>query len=509
MRWIRPLPKVLTGPMSVVAIVAWLGCMTALVERSYIRSPELLAVDLSKYDNSAQWRGIYYRGAKVGYSVSQTTPTPEGFELLEDGQLELTLLGATSATRIHTSAKVDRDFALRSFDFSLDPGTGPVEVRGVVADRRLSLVVRTTAGERAEDIVLDTPPALALNLGRRLAAGGLEPGARHIWSVFDPATLRNSPMTIEVGDREVVRVGDRRIPAFRVQLATTGLQTTSWITDTGEIVREESPLGFMTVRESAEVATAMAVSRRVQQDLLDASAIVPTMSGQIDDPRDVVRLRLRLEGAPLPPGDLDGVGQRIDGNVIEIVDPRTLGPGDPEPVLASFLEPEPLIESDAPEIRAEVAQALRGLSDTRIAAEQLVRYVNGLLDKKPTVSLPSAREVLRTRVGDCNEHTVLYVAMARAAGIPARISVGLVYMRGAFYYHAWPEVYIVETPSAGYWLPVDPTLNQFPADATHVRLARGGLQQQAVILPLVGRLKMTVLDLEVTPGTERITVGAS
>ena len=65
-----------------------------------------------------------------------------------------------------------------------------------------------------------------------------------------------------------------------------------------------------------------------------------------------------------------------------------------------------------------------------------------LLEKKPTVSLPSAREVLRTRVGDCNEHTVLYVAMARALGLPARIAVGLVYLRGAFYYHAWPEVYV-------------------------------------------------------------------
>ena len=53
--------------------------------------------------------------------------------------------------------------------------------------------------------------------------------------------------------------------------------------------------------------------------------------------------------------------------------------------------------------------------------------------------------------------------------------------------------------AAGLWLPVDPTLNQFPADATHVRLARGGLDKQTAILPLVGRLKMTVLDLEVAP----------
>ena len=51
----------------------------------------------------------------------------------------------------------------------------------------------------------------------------------------------------------------------------------------------------------------------------------------------------------------------------------------------------------------------------------------------------------------------------------------------------------------GRWLPVDPTFNQFPADATHFSLVRGGLDRQAAILPLIGRLKMTMLDIEVRP----------
>ena len=34
---------------------------------------------------------------------------------------------------------------------------------------------------------------------------------------------------------------------------------------------------------------------------------------------------------------------------------------------------------------------------------------------------------------------------------------------------------------------LDPTFNQFPADPTHVRLARGGLDKQTAILPLIGR----------------------
>jgi len=82
-----------------------------------------------------------------------------------------------------------------------------------------------------------------------------------------------------------------------------------------------------------------------------------------------------------------------------------------------------------------------------------------------------------------------------------------VHAHGAFYYHAWPEVYVDEGGGRGLWLPVDPTLNEFPADATHLRLARGGLDRQAAIIPLIGRLKMTVLDLELSAATNQVVVG--
>jgi transglutaminase-like putative cysteine protease len=218
-------------------------------------------------------------------------------------------------------------------------------------------------------------------------------------------------------------------------------------------------------------------------------------------------LRLRVAGADLSSAELQGDGQRVDGDVIELIDPRRLVAG-PAPLdLDKYLRPEPFIESDAPEIRAEAERLVQGVTGTRARAERLTREINSLVEKRPTVSLPSALEVLRTKVGDCNEHTVLFVAMARSLGIPARINVGVAYVHGAFYYHAWPEVYIDEGKGRGLWLPVDPTFNQFPADATHVRLARGGLDKQTAILPLVGKVQMTVVDVEVAPNSTPILVG--
>ena len=168
--------------------------MALVINRSYLQaSSGNLATDLARYGSSAVWRGVYYRGEKIGFTVSQTVPEGDGFQLMEDGRLQMALLGATTAATIRTNAHVDANFTLRAFEFSLDPGTGAVEVRGKLDGRTLTLDVKTKSGTRSEERVLDEPPALSLNLSRRLANGGLVAGARHQWTIFDPATLRNSP----------------------------------------------------------------------------------------------------------------------------------------------------------------------------------------------------------------------------------------------------------------------------------------------------------------------------
>jgi len=515
-----PLPRSVTRPVSVLIVIAWIASMAVLVKRSYFdMSTANLATDVARYGSNAERRGVYYRGEKIGFTVSQTVRRDDGFELQEDGRLQMSLLGASSAAALHTAARVDSTFALQSFDFSLDPGTGAIGVRGRVeripgsgGRARLFIAITSAGSTRTETRELPEVPVLSQNFARLLAGGRLVAGSRQQWTIFDPATLRNAPVTVAIGHREIVRnAGARPLPAFRVDMEYSGLRTTSWITDTGEVVREESPLGLITVREPADRAQSLSVPDPVQSDLLQAAAVVPAMRRRIDEPRDVRLLRVELNGADLTNADLQGGGQTVRGSTVELVDPQSLEAGPLEADVEQYLRPEPLIESDAPEIRAEAIRAVGSTTDTRARAERLTRYVNGLLDKKPTISLPSALEVLRTKVGDCNEHTALYVAMARSIGIPARIAVGLTYVRGvtgAFYYHAWPEVYIDEGGNRGLWLPVDPTLNEFPADATHLRLARGGLDKQAAILPLIGHLRMTVLDMKLADNTTPILVGA-
>ena len=137
------------------------------------------------------------------------------------------------------------------------------------------------------------------------------------------------------------------------------------------------------------------------------------------------------------------------------------------------------------------ARVVSGVGAKVVLAARRVERLKAL-----SADLPDALAVLREKKGDCKAHSVLLVALARAAGLPARPVSGLVETGdGRFYYHQWAEIY------AGRWLPVDPVFNQVPADATHIKLNEGGLLNQIRLANIIGSLKIDVLDFQ-TDGKE-------
>src|SRR3954470_3631555 len=216
----RPISRGAGRAASALVLAAWVVTLGLLLSRAYVQARSMnLATDLARYGTAAEWRGVYYRGEKVGFSVSQVAPAGDGFELREDARLQMSLFGATTAATVKTVAQLDAAFGLRAFDFSLDPGTGPVQVSGTVTGKHVSLTIKTSSGTQTEERDLEEAPALSLNLPRRMAAAGFKPGTAQRFLVFDPATLRNEPVTVSVGKREIVtlsstlpvRVGNRQV----------------------------------------------------------------------------------------------------------------------------------------------------------------------------------------------------------------------------------------------------------------------------------------------------------
>lgn len=127
------------------------------------------------------------------------------------------------------------------------------------------------------------------------------------------------------------------------------------------------------------------------------------------------------------------------------------------------------IQVDSPEIRERLHQigADRGPLAERI--QQIYDDVEhlGFRTFKGTTDALTA---LRLGEASCNGKSRLFVALARAAGIPARLVGGLVLEPGSKRTsHQWVEVYI-----AGHWVPFDPTNHHYAELPSHyLTLYRG------------------------------------
>jgi transglutaminase-like putative cysteine protease len=156
-----------------------------------------------------------------------------------------------------------------------------------------------------------------------------------------------------------------------------------------------------------------------------------------------------------------------------------------------YLEATPEIDADAPRIRQLAREVVGSTRGVYAASTKLVHHVYRRLEKAYGVSRDRASEVLELGKGDCTEHALLFTALARAAGIPARQVHGLVYAQyddavPALYWHAW-----VEVRSGDEWIAVDPTFDQPVADPTHIVLGRG---TQVDTVGLLGALQVLAVE---------------
>jgi hypothetical protein len=128
-----------------------------------------------------------------------------------------------------------------------------------------------------------------------------------------------------------------------------------------------------------------------------------------------------------------------------------------------YLGPSPYIESRNPKIMALAKELPAGKEHDWQKVEAIydfvrehVKYVNG--------DLKGAARALADKTGDCEELSALFIAICRAAKIPART----VWVQG----HCYPEFYLVDDDGKGHW---------FPCQAAGTR-AFGGIDDKRPIL---------------------------
>jgi hypothetical protein len=134
-----------------------------------------------------------------------------------------------------------------------------------------------------------------------------------------------------------------------------------------------------------------------------------------------------------------------------------------------FLDDAPGIESSSPTIVA-LAQSLADEDESVLRrAAALQSWVYDRMEPGERGGAPSALATLESGAGDCTEYARLFVALARAAGIPAREVGGLMYGMDeegpGFTGHAWAQIH-----DGVRWVDFDPAWNQIGVDAGHICL---------------------------------------
>jgi hypothetical protein len=152
----------------------------------------------------------------------------------------------------------------------------------------------------------------------------------------------------------------------------------------------------------------------------------------------------------------------------------------------------PRFQSDQPAVVARAREIVGDEKDALEKARLIEKWVYKTLKKRYDANSDSALGILQNKAGDCTEHSLIFVALCRAAGVPAREVGGLAYIdskKPLFGWHAWAEVH-----DGHQWVTVDPTWNQVYVDGTHLKMSEG--DRDLTWTNIIGTLKIHVVDVK-------------
>ena len=489
------------------AVLTFILVQVVNAQAAEIDTAEIMKMMQLPQDN---WMNVTLTGTKIGYIHTYMEQSEyEGEPVIRirvDNVMDLRRAGTPFRAEAARVTYVGMDGQTRHF-ISVSNETGHEKrVEGRVQDGTLYLKTTLDGETKQSQRTMPSETISEMMVTARLLKGGIRVGEKHTFNVFSLELFEPMKTEIEVlredeisydGELETVYVLDYTMHLMGEQKATM------WVGQDGTIYRMNIPLMGMSI-EHTKTDMETALGEVGQVDLILATKLVAQGRRPVPESR-YFKARLRLAGGGLDKAVVANERQKLiisDENqregILEINVPTVyvskalnLSAELIQGEMAEFLKSTVYIQADAPEIREKAAELIGGETNSWKAAKKLCRWVNeNISDKNLKVGFGSALRTLESREGDCTEHTVLLIALARAAGIPARVCAGIVYVGDAFYYHFWPEVYV------GEWVAMEPTLGQIQADANHIQLS-GSILESDSMLELGEGIMRTLNQLEI------------
>lgn len=491
----------------VVILAVWLVLMGWLIR--YEAFPHVFARTLPGYKALISrdvlmrdsWMKILFNEAPIGFSSTTMEMDDQNplrrYVIRNIVDLRIQMLGTLQDLRVDTEVYLNAMQALQQFSFKLSAQNYTLSMIGTRDDKEADMfIVRTRTGNSSQQTRIRIPPDVVVySPMTELAMRKLRPGQSMTVRTLDPASLSSANVTLRALRNERRMSGGVEVESTVLSTEYRGLNSLTWMGADGSVLRQETPFGWTLEKCTPEEAFQALREAGRAGDLLKAMAV--QCEGLVRAPRTAQAVRYALTGVEFPAGELDSPRQSVERRegdrtvllVRRAAVPKTGGvPAQGSEAFTNALAATLSVQSDDPQIVAKAREIVGDATDPRVKAQRIADWVYRNVKKEMTVSLPSALDVLRTMRGDCNEHTYLFVGLARAAGIPATIKVGLALYEDRFFYHAWPAVYV------GEWVELDPTWGQPEVDATHIAFVEGELAGQMGLARILGRLKIEILE---------------
>jgi len=148
-----------------------------------------------------------------------------------------------------------------------------------------------------------------------------------------------------------------------------------------------------------------------------------------------------------------GIHYLINSSIVEDYDTSS-------EIYKKYMEPEELIESNDSRIISLVHDLTDNVDNWHEKAVRIYNFIRRHMHYEEQDEERGALWALENGAGDCSEYSYLFVALCRAAGIPAKIQAGFAFHRPSETLengHMWAEYYLENYG----WIPVDVTWRLF------------------------------------------------
>ncbi len=460
------------------------------------------AAGLFEPGETSYWMGTYFKGKKLGFSYAKIVTTEDAVNVSSKVFFKLKSQGVDQTTTFSQETHLTPELELKRFTLLQEIMGSRQKVDGRVKDGRLKYRVTGLGFDKTQSVRFPASALPSTTFLLNIVKDGLAVGKKGRRAVFLEPFQMFLDLQYEVLRKETVKHEGRDVKAFVMKHQMSGMESTLWIAENGTVLKEVTSQGFESRLEPEHVA------RKLGDDAMSISSLITLSIVKIDQamPRPGEKRRLKMKLSKLRAPDLIPQDHRqkvlrsevsADGThaaeILVSTEPDSVARPSVRPV-AAFSDPALLAET--PEVQSKhrlirtLAKELVGdVPDAWEASKTINQWVYNNLEKSLVDSV-SALNALKQRKGECQSHTYLFTALARAAGIPTKIVNGLVYSPQfqGFLYHAWPEVYV------GEWRALDPTFGQDHVDATHIKLSEGAREGPFKLMEFVGKVEIDVLE---------------